>query len=1032
MNIKQILLLSGVFSLMASQLSAQYFGQNKANYEQFNFKVDQTPNFEIYNYLKNQDALNTYANWAEQWHAMHQRVLKDTIYTKNPIILYDNHADFQQTNAVSGGIGAGTGGVTEAFKNRIIVPFAMSNQQSFHVLGHEMVHAFQYNMILHSDSTSLRNLANLPLWMVEGLAEYMSIGSVDAHTAMWMRDAVLRDDVPTLKDLQNPKYFPYRYGQAFWSFVAGLRGDEIIAPYFKATAMFGLEFATQQVLGMNLDNLSELWVNSVKQTYTPFLKGKKKEDFTGKELISGDNAGRINIAPVISPDGRYVIFLSEKDIFSIDLFLFDIGKGEIVRKVASSRRSMHIDDFNYIESAGTWSPDSKQFAFVGVSKGKSILIIKDVDNGRTVLETPLKGVPSFSNPNWSPDGRTIVVAGLKEGQVDLYTFDVRTKKVTQLTDSWYSELLPNFSGDGTKVIYSTDQLSMERGRVNGRWYFNLATVDMETREVEHIDIFPGADNLNPVIAPNGNILFLSNRDGYRNVYEYEATTGKVYQVTDVVTGVSGITHYAPAISVARKRERLVYTYFSNNRYNIYYARPDDFIKKEVDPMEVDFTAAHLPQPNPNIHSLVNTQLDRIDEYQRLSAANFSQVPYKSKFKLDYISSSGVGVGVGTSPIFGTTTGVAGGVDLLFSDILGNNSIFASASMNGEIYDFGAAVAYINRKSRINWGASISHIPFRSFAYRILDTTSLDAGGGQSLKVFEDGLVLDRIFEDRAGLFAFLPFTRTLRVEASASFAHYGFRREKLSTYYQVFEDPSGNIYIGNAIGQDRKRLKDQEPPGFNLTNVGSAFVGDNSSFGMTAPLEGQRFRLGVNRYFGGYRFTAPTIDYRIYRFFKPVGFAFRAYHYGRYGGNSDNIFPIYLGSPWYVRGYNTNNIRDALAENPNFSDDNLFGSKILVGNFEVRIPFTGPEQLALFKSGFLFSDLNFFFDSGVSWFHFDQFKESVSDVDGSYFDNARPIFSYGTSLRINLFGALILEPYYAFPVLKGAHPNLGLNILPGW
>ncbi len=173
--------------LSAGGLQAQYFGKNKANYEDFDFKVYQTPNFEIYNYLENEGRLKEYAEEAERWYDMHQRVLKDTIVARNPIILYNNHADFQQTNTISGNIGVGTGGVTEAFKNRVVLPFAMSKQQSHHVLGHELVHAFQYNMVIRGDSTSLRNLGNLPLWMVEGLAEYMSIGSVDAHTAMWMR-----------------------------------------------------------------------------------------------------------------------------------------------------------------------------------------------------------------------------------------------------------------------------------------------------------------------------------------------------------------------------------------------------------------------------------------------------------------------------------------------------------------------------------------------------------------------------------------------------------------------------------------------------------------------------------------------------------------------------------------------------------------------------------------------------------------------------------------------------------------------------
>jgi len=1017
MSVKKIFFLLGALILFTNQMTAQYFGRNKTNYEVFEYEVYQTPNFEIYHYLDNQEALNRYSNWAEQWYNMHMQVLGDTIYSKNPIILYSDHADFQQTNAINGRIGVGTGGVTEAFKNRVILPFAMSNQQSFHVLGHELVHAFQYNMILQSDSTSLRSLSNLPLWMVEGLAEYMSIGSVDAHTAMWMRDAVLNDNIPTLKDLQNPKYFPYRYGQAFWSFITGLRGDEIIAPFFKFTAMYGFEVASQQILGMSAENLSELWVNSLKRQYDPFLRDKE-ENFIGRELVGEEQGGRINIAPVISPNGRYVIFLSEKDLFSIDLYLADIRDGKIIRKVASSTKNSHIDDFNYIESAGTWSPDSRQFAFVGFSKGRNILIVKDVESGKTVMESPLKGVPAFSNPNWSPDGRSIAVAGLVEGQVDLYSFDVRTKEVEQLTDNHYSELLPHWMPDGERIVFSTDQLSFESGRKNGKWSFNLAILDTRTEETEQLMIFPGADNLNPVVDPDGNILFLSNRDGYRNIYEYEPATGKVYQLTNYLTGVSGITHYAPAMSMAIKRERLIYTYFSQNTYEVYLARPDDYLMEEVDPMDVDFSAAHLPRPNPKATDLVDTQLDRLDDFPPLAPANFAEVPYEANFKLDFVTGS-TGVGIGSSNAFGTTTGVAGGVDMIFSDVVGNNSLYTSLAMNGEIYDFGGMVAYFNRKHRVKWGAGISHIPFRSAGGGFVGFDSLSFEGG-TIPVEQYAFDIQRIFEDKASLFASFPFNRNLRLEAQASYARYSSRVDRFNQFY----DPFGQLVL-----QEREKL--DSPPGFNLFNVGGAFVGDNSYFGLTAPLQGSRFRVGVDQFFGEFNYTAPTIDYRKYTFLRPVSLAFRAYHYGRYGGNSDNLFPLYLGSPWYVRGYNSAEAERMLVENGQ-SLDNLFGSKIVVGNFEVRIPFTGPERLAMIKSGFLFSDLNFFFDGGITWFDFEQFNGTVSEIDGTRFDQVKPIFSAGTSLRVNLFGAIVLEPYLAWPLQPNAKPIFGLNLFPGW
>lgn len=1077
------LLLLGM--LINHSLRAQYstFGRNKANYEEFDFKVFQSPNFEIYHYLKNEDYLREFADYSERWYKMHQQVLMDTIAFKNPLILYNDHADFQQTTAISGQIGVGTGGVTEGLKNRVVMPIAMSNQQTIHVLGHELVHAFQYDMVIRGDSTSMNDLSNLPLWMIEGLAEYLSIGGVDSHTAMWMRDAVMRDDVPSLKDLRNPKYFPYRYGQAFWAFLTGMQGDDVIQPFFIATARLGLDGACMLVLGMSQENLSELWQQSIKKHFGQFLTGEK-ENFIGRKLISEENAGRLNISPSISPNGRYVIFLSEKDLFTIDLFLADANSGEIIRKVASTLRDGHIDDFNYIESAGTWSPRSDQFAFVGISKGQNILIIKDVNSGKSVKEVKLDGVPAFTNPTWSPNGNTIVVTGLVEGQVDLFAYNVRTDRVERLTNDRYSESLPSWSEDGNRLIFSTDEVAMHTGRTDGRLAFNLAVMDLVSGQKEMINVFPGADNMNPLFDSEGNIYFLSNRDGFRNAYKVEAATGQIYQLTDYQTGITGITQYAPAMSIDRRRDYVVYSYFFNNGYTIYRARQDDFLRKEVSPDDVNFAAATLPRVNKRADMIVDDQLQNIGAMPTLPDAAFADVKYKPNFKLDYVSSGGIGAGVGTSNIFGTTTGLAGSVMAGFSDILGNHNLYGVAAVNGEIYDAGGIIGYMNQKHRFLYGASLSHIPIPRFLGRQGGFTDLDIGNNQSLPVFEDAYIIERIFQEQLGVFAAYPFSSTLRLEGSVSYAFYNFRRDKISNYYEYIVDPgSGQVFFGRQIGQDRNRIPG--PEGFNMGTVGTALVGDNSYFGITAPLTGYRYRIGVDQYFGDLQFLAPTIDLRGYKRLEPVTLAARAYHHGRYGGNSDEIFPLFIGAPWFVRGFNTRNltgyelrfdndsgkyyveeenIQTYLQDRENaVAFENLIGSKMLMGNFEVRIPFTGPERLSVLKSKFLFSDLNFFFDAGVAWYDNDQFNKYVPELgaDGQpipiyvlkgtddlfttlvdpvteqpiYYSNKpriQPLMSIGASLRVNLFGQIILEPFYAIPLSKGVNSSFGLNILPGW
>src|SRR5690554_5710228 len=458
--------LSFLFLILTFSAHAQYFGQNKMRYKKLDFKVYETPHFDLYYYLKNDSLIKNIAKESEVWYELHQQIFRDTFTNKNPLIIYNNHPDFQQTTAIQGTIGVGTGDVTEGFKNRVVMPIMQINSQTRHVLGHEMVHAFQYHSLIEGDSTQLENIGNLPLWMVEGMAEYLSIGKKDAFTAMWMRDAYLNKDIPSLRDLtESNKYFPYRYGQAFWSYVGSTYDDTVIVPLFKATAKYGYQMAIQQVFGYNEATLSRLWKSTIENAYKPLLKDTAQVPI-GKLIVDKNNAGNMNVAPAISPDGKLIAFLSEKDLFSIDLYLAEAQTGNIIRKLTSKLTNNHVDEFSFIESAGSFSPDSRKFAFSAFDAGRNKLIIVDVDNGRTLLAEGMGEVGEFSNITWSPDGNSVIFAGLKQGQSDLYQYHFDTKKLDQLTNDAFSETQPAFSSDGRRIVFSYDKLSTEIGRAH--------------------------------------------------------------------------------------------------------------------------------------------------------------------------------------------------------------------------------------------------------------------------------------------------------------------------------------------------------------------------------------------------------------------------------------------------------------------------------------------------------------------------------------------------------------------------------------
>ncbi|MVZ60482.1 tolB protein precursor [Sphingobacterium humi] len=1010
---------------------AQYFGQNKMRYKKLDFKVYETPHFNLYYYLKNDSMMNWLAKESEVWYELHQQVFQDTFFRKNPIIFYNNHPEFQQTTAISGEIGVGTGGVTEAFKQRVVMPIMQINQQTRHVLGHEMVHAFQYRVLIEGgDSTRLENIANLPLWMVEGMAEYFSIGKKDAFTSMWMRDAYARNDLPSLRQMteQMNRYFPYRYGQAFWSYVGSTYGDTVIMPLFIETAKYGYEQGIRRVFGYDAQTMSTLWKNSMENTYRNSGKDTSSRPI-GQALLTTKNAGRMNVSPAISPNGKYVAFMSELDLFGIDLFLADANTGAVIRKLGSRLTNKDIDEFSFLESAGTFSPDSRKFAFSIFSEGKNKLMIVDVETGKTLSVEAMGDISEFTNITWAPDGDRVAFSGLTNGHSDIYIYNLASKDLSQLTNDKYSDFQPSFSRDGKYIVFSTDRVALKSDSRSVDIPMNIAFIDIATKEIHNLDIFPGANNLNPHYSADGKqIYFLSNSDGYRNMYRFSFEDQQVARMTDFFTGISGITEYSPAMSISANDD-IVYSYFKNNSYSVYRAKSTEFEAQPVDAALVDFEPAMLPPSQSRGVNVVNTNLRNFNAYSRINDSQINNIAYKPKFKLDYLANSGVGMSVGSR--YGA--GIASGVQGMFSDILGYNQIFAALNINGEIYDFGGQVAYINQRSRWNWGGSLSHIPYR-FGFYQFDTR--DIGAGQPELVLDQYLV--RSFQTQADMFVAYPFNRHHRFEMGGAASYNSYRVDR---YYQSYYYGYGGRE--KVTTEEASQLLGARLDPFNLFQANAGFVGDNAVFGIAAPLQGYRYRVSAEQYFGTFQFTAFNVDVRKYHRMKPVTLAARLYSYMRVGSGADQLYNIYIGYPYLIRGFEDN----SFGPNSKISFNDLSGSKMVVGNLELRLPFTGPEKLAVIPSGMLFTDLNFFIDGGLAWRNGNTIKWNKTDEDKitqtingedyvTYDPNVRmPVFSAGVSLRVNLFGAMILEPYYAIQLNNPSRTKFGtfgLNFAPGW
>ena len=100
---------------------------------------------------------------------------------------------------------------------------------------------------------------------------------------------------------------------------------------------------------MSMDSLSITWEKAIRRH---LLNGVNDSIFMlqGERIITKKNGGRYNLLPSVSPDGENLIFLSERDLFDLDLFLADANTGKVKSKIYSSTYSDKIDAINRITS----------------------------------------------------------------------------------------------------------------------------------------------------------------------------------------------------------------------------------------------------------------------------------------------------------------------------------------------------------------------------------------------------------------------------------------------------------------------------------------------------------------------------------------------------------------------------------------------------------------------------------------------------------------------------------------------------------
>ena len=1040
------LFLGTLLGLSAGTAQETIFGKNKVQYKQFDWYFIQSAHFDVY-FSQGGDYIASFAaDIAESSYASISKSFRYQITNRVPIVVYNSHNDFQQTNVVSEYLEEGIGGVTELFKNRVVLPFEGDYKKFRHVIHHELVHAVINDMFYGGSIQSIisNNITlQLPLWFNEGLAEYEAL-KWDTNSDMFLRDATIHEHLPPIQYLNG--YFAYRGGQSLWYYIATKYGDQKIAEILtRIKGARSVDQGFRSAIGLSVEELSDRWQKEQKVLYWPDIAKREEPTDYARRLTDHTKDGSFyNTSPRISPQGDKIAFISNRDDY-FDVFIMNAIDGSTLDKIVKGQRTPDFEELHLLTPGMSWSPDGKRIALAAKSGDHDAIVLIDVNDGHEEkIEFDLDGIFSI---DWSPvsadsgsNADCLTFAGMKDGRSDIYVYNLRTKVLTNLTNDVFSDADPAWSTRGNAIFFSSDRgNNVDSARLNPKFkmqqydfhQLDLYRIDLQTRVITRLLELPQSDETSPLATPDGkHLLFISDMNGINNIYDENLDSGTVRPLTNSLSGVY-------QLSLSQDGTKLAFSSLHDAGFDVFLMRtplernlkvtkiePTEYFKRLMADHSVKTELSEVKKESLKVTDDVLIKTDERDTTKiygndvKIDLKNYvfndafkeGQDKWKDTAKLaiptDNVDQEGnykvnkYKLNFSHDIVYGnagynTFYGVQGSTVMAFSDMLGDHQIYILTNLLFDLKNSDYALAYLFLPKRIDYGVEAFH----SARFLLLEDNQ-----GESLYRFRNYGV--------TGMASY-PISRFNRFEFNLS-------------WLNITKDNLDLTYIPT-----QRR---------SLILPSLSYIHDTSLWGLISPANGDRYYIGImaSPKFGhdnqtSLGFYTVTGDFRTYmRPWKNYTFALRLAGGGSFGQDPQR-FIIGGVDNWINRQFENNVIPVDSAEDFVFLTSGIplrgynynarIGTKYGLVNMEFRFPLTG--YLAAGPVPIFFQSLSgvLFLDMGAAWTQKSDFKAFDRDENDNIY--ARDLLSgMGYGVRMIFLGFLVkLDIAYAYNLQQFSSPK---------
>lgn len=242
-------------------------------------------------------------------------------------------------------------------------------------------------------------------------------------------------------------------------------------------------------------------------------------DYDGANVRPVTRHQSVSIMPEVSADGNSVAYLSYKDRYCF-LYIFDRASG--VSKALSKEVGLN--------SAASWSPNSKKLAMTLSKDGNAEIYLRDPNGDNAVRVTNNRD--GDTSPCFSPDGNRMAFISDRAGRPQVYGMNLDGSGQERLSFHGGSAYDPDWSPDGKSIAF----VSVVPGEG-----FEIYMMNADGSNPRRLTSSSGV-NESPSWSPDSrHIVYSSTRNGRPELWAITPSTGEERRISRITVGAEGPT-----------------------------------------------------------------------------------------------------------------------------------------------------------------------------------------------------------------------------------------------------------------------------------------------------------------------------------------------------------------------------------------------------------------------------------------------------------------------------------------------------------